>query len=213
MTTAGSIGKIAEALAKAQGKIENAKKTEANPFFKSHYADLANIINVVRGPLTENGIAFVQGVSCEGDVVHVATRLIHSSGEWIEDTISIKAVKSDPQGMGSATTYARRYGLAAIVGVAQEDDDANEASGKTPARQAREETASIPVADAREEPASIPVADLGIAREELKRLILDPRFSDEDRKAFYAHLGEMKTGDMLAAYWKKWNGVLASKAA
>ena len=128
-----SIAALAGALAKAQLQIEPASKNATNPHFRSHYADLASIWDACRGPLNTNGLSIVQ-FPCDGDVgrTGLTTMLIHSSGEWISETVTVRAMKDDPQGLGSALTYLRRYALAAVVGVtATEDDDGNAAS--TPA--------------------------------------------------------------------------------
>lgn len=135
MKTSENINELATALAKAQSKIEAAPKDSANPFFKSHYADLSSVWGACRGPLTENGLAIVQTADSAEGTVDITTRLLHSSGQWIEGTLRLAPTKNDPQGFGSAITYGRRYGLAAIVGiVADEDDDGNAASapGKKP---------------------------------------------------------------------------------
>ncbi len=127
-----SIGKLAAALSKAQGAMEGAVKDSANPFFKSKYADLAAVWDACRQPLSANELAVVQIVD-DAEVnarIVVETILMHSSGEWISGRIAMKPVKDDPQGIGSCITYARRYGLQAIVGIAPEDDDGNAASGR-----------------------------------------------------------------------------------
>jgi hypothetical protein len=131
-----TIGALAAALAKAQGEIENATKNAKNPHFKSNYADLAEILNTARPVLARHGIAVVQSPSYEQGEVQLATLLLHSSGEWIRGISAAPATKQDPQGVGSAVTYLRRYSLAAFVGIAQEDDDGNAASAT---RQRREE--------------------------------------------------------------------------
>jgi len=125
------IGELAAALALAQGEITGALKDSANPFFKSKYADLASVWDACRASLSKNGLAVIQ-VASTGDsgAAVVTTTLAHKSGQWMRGSIALLPVKSDPQGMGSAYTYARRYALAAMVGVAQIDDDANAASGK-----------------------------------------------------------------------------------
>ena len=125
-----AIGTLAKALAAAQSQIEGAKKDSENPFFRAAYADLASVWEACRTPLSNNGLAVIQTVDGSPEVVWVTTTLAHSSGEWIRGTLRMKPVKADPQGIGSAITYARRYALAAIVGVAPEDDDGNAASGK-----------------------------------------------------------------------------------
>ena len=129
MDQSATIGKLAEALSKAQATMKPAAKDSKNPFFKSSYADLSSIWEAVRGPLTTNGLSVVQLAEGNGEVITIITTLLHISGEWIRGTLTMKPVKPDPQGAGSALTYARRYGLAAMVGVvAEEDDDGNAAS-------------------------------------------------------------------------------------
>lgn len=122
------IDQLASALATAQGEIENASKNSQNPHFRSRYADLAEIINTVRPVFSKYGLAVVQSPSYAEGLVSVTTLLTHKSGQWIRDTASAPASKLDAQGVGSAVTYLRRYSLAAIAGIAQEDDDGNAAS-------------------------------------------------------------------------------------
>jgi enamine deaminase RidA (YjgF/YER057c/UK114 family) len=126
------IGELAKALAAAQGEIRNAPKTSDNPFFKSRYADLAEVVDAVRGPLSKNGLAVVQiPLSTDGRTVTIHTVLMHTSGQWIDGDLTLAPVKVDPQGIGSATTYGRRYALQGFTGVAPtDDDDGNAASGK-----------------------------------------------------------------------------------
>jgi len=127
--TSQDIGLLAQALSKAQGQICAAKKDQTNPFYKSKYADLSGIVDAIREPLSKNELAYIQTTkSSDQDTVTVITRLIHSSGQWIKGELSMTPTKKDPQGIGSAITYARRYSLAAMVGVVQEDDDGNAAS-------------------------------------------------------------------------------------
>jgi ERF superfamily len=117
-----TIGKLAEALAKAQAEMEGAAKDALNPHFRSKYADLASIRDACR-PLAKFGLAHLQPTRAEGPHVTVTTILIHSSGEWISEDLTLTAVANTPQAVGSAITYGRRYGLAAMVGIAPEDDD------------------------------------------------------------------------------------------
>lgn len=136
------IGELAAALAKAQGGMSNAAKDKTNPFFKSNYADLASIMDACRAVLSENALAVVQTTELgQAGWVVVVTTLMHSSGQWIRGRLALMPVKPDPQGVGSAITYGRRYGLQAIVGIAADDDDGNAASGraasKTPTQPAR----------------------------------------------------------------------------
>lgn len=125
-----TIGKWAEALAAAQGEMENAAADSENPHFKSSYADLASIVKACRLPLAKNKIARHQApVSLDGEV-GVRTMLAHSSGEWVAATCWCKPQQPTAQGIGSVITYLRRYSLAAAVGVAQEDDDGEAAVGR-----------------------------------------------------------------------------------
>lgn len=122
------IGKLAEALAKAQGAIHGAKKDANNPFFHSKYADLASVWEACREPLSKNGLAIIQLPGSTEAGMFVDTILTHSTGEWISSRLFMTPVQDSPQGIGSAITYARRYGLQAMVGIAPEDDDGNAAS-------------------------------------------------------------------------------------
>ena len=131
-----SIAALAAALAKAQLQIEPASKNATNPHFRSHYANLESIWDACRGPLNSNGLSIVQ-FPCDGDVgrTGLCTMLLHSSGEFISEVVTTRSQKDDPQGLGSALTYLRRYALAAVVGVtATEDDDGNAASTPANAR-------------------------------------------------------------------------------
>ena len=123
-----SLDQIATALAIAQGEIENASKNSNNPHFRSKYADLAEILNTVRPVFAKHGIAVVQSPSYADGIVSVTTTMMHKSGQYLSDTCYAPATKLDPQGVGSAITYLRRYSLAAFAGIAQEDDDGNAAS-------------------------------------------------------------------------------------
>lgn len=123
------INELAAALAKAQGVLEGALKGKVNPAFKTKYADLASVWDAAREPLSSNGLSVVQLTQeAEGGMVLV-TMLMHSSGQWVSSRYPIRPVKSDPQGYGSALSYARRYSLMSVVGVSPEEDDGNAAGG------------------------------------------------------------------------------------
>jgi hypothetical protein len=140
MKTSETINKIAPALVAAQKAITFATKDAKNPHFKSTYADLPAVIDAIKPALNEQGIMFLQAPSpSEPGTLALTTRLVHSSGEWIEDTATVPLPKNDPQGYGSAMTYARRYALAAITGLYQDDDDGNAAS-HAPAKPAQQAT-------------------------------------------------------------------------
>ena len=130
MEKSEQISDLAKALAKAQGEVTNAIKNSANPHFRSRYADLAAIWDVIREPFSRNGLAVVQTVNFADGKVGVNTMLIHESGQFLSDLLEIPVAKVDAQAIGSASTYGRRYSLQAIAGVAGEDDDGNAASGK-----------------------------------------------------------------------------------
>ena len=116
------------AMAKAQGEIENADKNAANPHFRSKYADLAEVLNTIRPVLSKHGLSVIQAPGFDGTLAHVTTILAHESGGYITSVSSCQPAKTDAQGVGSATTYLRRYSASAMAGVAQEDDDGNAAA-------------------------------------------------------------------------------------
>jgi hypothetical protein len=128
MNKSETISELAAALSKAQAEMTGAKKSAKNPFFKSNYANLEEVINTVKEPFANHGLSFVQfPISTEG-AAGVETIIMHESGEYIANEFLLKCAKVDPQGMGSAITYARRYGLQSAVGIPSEDDDGNAAS-------------------------------------------------------------------------------------
>lgn len=130
MQTSESINELATALSKAQGEITGALKDSANPFFKSNYADLASCWDACRSALTKNGLAVTQFPTTDPTGSYLVTTLMHSSGQWMRSSLILKSKDDTSQAMGSAITYARRYALAATVGIAQVDDDGNQASGR-----------------------------------------------------------------------------------
>ena len=133
MNKSEQINELAAALAKAQAKIETAKKDQTNPFYKSQYAGLPQVWDACRKYLTDNGLSVVQTTDTSENGTILETMLLHSSGQWISSIYPVNPVKNDPQGIGSALTYARRYSLMALVGVVADDasdDDGNAASDK-----------------------------------------------------------------------------------
>ena len=125
-----SIAALAAALSKAQADITGALKDSSNPFFKSKYADLASCWDACRKQLAANGLAVIQTTNTTDAGVVLVTTLAHSSGEWIRGVLPVVTKDSGPQAQGSGITYARRYALAAIVGLAQIDDDAEAAQAR-----------------------------------------------------------------------------------
>lgn len=140
MNQSEQINELTTALSKAQGVMSHAAKETENTFFKSKYATLAACLDAVREPLAANGLSVTQRthIDSAGGIVLITT-LWHSSGQFLSSEYPILPVKNDPQGLGSALTYARRYTLSSITGIAQDDDDGNVASGKAAA--AKTETA------------------------------------------------------------------------
>jgi len=130
MKTSDSISKISAAIVKAQGELNAVSKDGNNPHFRSRYATLQNIVESTRDTLRKHGLAVVQTFGeTDGTYINLITTLLHESGEYISGTFTMRPSKADPQGLGSATTYARRYALSAVLGiVADEDDDGNASS-------------------------------------------------------------------------------------
>lgn len=130
--TSSQVGpKLAKALLAAQKSIESASKDSTNPHFKNNYASIESVIDAVKEPLNAQGIVFIQApYPTTGDTLGLQTILIHESGESISGIAVVPLQKVDPQGYGSAMTYARRYSLAAITGLKTLDDDAEAAVGR-----------------------------------------------------------------------------------
>ncbi len=140
MEEIAKLSKLIEALSKAQTVIQGAIKDSTNPYFHATYADLASVWEACRKPLTSNGLAVIQITKMIDGKLYLETILSHVSGESISGFYPINPMRQekekgwvlseDPQSIGSALTYARRYALAAIVGVAPEDDDGEAAVGR-----------------------------------------------------------------------------------
>lgn len=145
MKSSESIAKLAAALVAAQAEIKAVAKDSTNPHFGSKFASLDTIIGATRPTLTKHGLAIVQGATTPhtdetGRVTAftVETRLVHSSGEWLENQAVMPVGKADPQGAGGALTYGRRYGLSALLSLAtDEDDDGNAATPRQSAQPER----------------------------------------------------------------------------
>lgn len=140
MRTSETITSIAPALHKAQSQMKDAKRDGDNPMFRSNYATLESVLDAVRGPLHANGLAVMQSPEGDGETLRIVTRIMHTSGEWIEGDFAMKPIPAKldrseagaraitPQAMGSAVTYARRYALSSLLGLGSDDDDGNAAS-------------------------------------------------------------------------------------
>jgi hypothetical protein len=147
MKTSDTVSAIAAALVKAQAVMHGATKDAKNPAFRSSYASLSSVIEAARGPLTENGIAFLQAPGAileEG--IPITTTLVHSSGEWISSTIIMPLAtdKRTAQGVGSAITYGCRYSLMAMLGLPPVDDDGTAAMERPDATERRSPAPQVP---------------------------------------------------------------------
>ena len=132
MKTSDNIEHLSTALAAAQGALKNPPKNKVNPHFKSRYVDLSDGLDAIRECLSKNGLAFIQGTSISDSMIVLNTRITHKSGQWLESDYPVGGL-GRPQEMGSAMTYARRYALFSLVGVAGEDDDDGNAAQATEA--------------------------------------------------------------------------------
>lgn len=132
------IGELAKALSAAQGMMDAAKKDSKGNYGK--YTTISSILEVVKDALSKNGLAVVQApMPCEAGNISLRTTLMHSSGQWIASQLTMKAENVSPQKIGSVITYARRYALAALLGVGQEDDDAQSVQDEYEKRARKEE--------------------------------------------------------------------------
>jgi len=175
MEKSNSIKELATALCKFQGEVEKIKKTETNPFFKSKYASLSDILDVIRDPLSRNDLSFVQFPS---GMYGLTTMLMHTSGEWMSESYTMEPTKKDPQGAGSVITYQRRYALGAILGLnIDEDDDGNR--GSQPAKQTQPNRQPMREALTLQHPNWLKVVDYlkkdGTMTEVLKKYIIDTK--------------------------------------
>lgn len=129
MNQSENLNELAKALAAAQASLQGAKKSATNPHFKNDYATLQDVWNAAREVLAPNGLSVVQTYEAtDGKLMNIRTTLLHTSGQWIAGVLSMAPQQATPQGIASASTYGRRYGLASILGiVADEDDDGNNA--------------------------------------------------------------------------------------
>ena len=141
MKTSEQINEIAKAMSLAQGEMKPASKSTENPFFKSKYSSLAQVMDAIREPFAKNNLCVFQDVSSTELGVAVSTRVCHSSGQWIEfGPMLVPLTKKDAQGVGSATSYGKRYSLSAAVGVVSEleDDDGEAAMNRNVEKEKKE---------------------------------------------------------------------------
>lgn len=132
MNKSETITEIAKALAKFQSEVSDPERTKENSYLKAKYVTLDSLLQAIRPVLASNGLSFMQIPSTTDEAVTVTTLLLHESGEWFEShPFTLPLMKKDPQGVGSVVTYARRYSLSAILGVAWDEDDDAQSNNET----------------------------------------------------------------------------------
>ena len=189
MKSSEQVNELATALCKAQGDMGGAVKDSSNPFFKSSYADLTSVIKAIKQPFSDNGLSYTQFPVSNEHGVGVSTRLMHTSGQWLEMEYTLPTVKKDPQASGSAITYARRYALQSIAGIPTADDDAESAMIRN--NQSKNAVVS------------------GDQAKELKGLIEE---HGVDVKVFLKHFKATSVDEMLAVHYSKAVAALNAKA-
>lgn len=196
----GDKATFAKAFVAAQKSMESIKKASSNPAFKSKYADLSEVVEAVVPALNDAGIGVMQFPAFDGETVSITTVFIHESGASITGTLDLRPSKTDPQGIGSATTYGRRYSLLAMSGMAPEDDDGNAASG--PRQEYRRE-------DRREEqrrPTALVAAESAILQ--LDSVEACDRWQ-RDNKAMLDAIDDNDVFNAIAKAWKTRRAALA----
>lgn len=192
-----TITKLAAALVKFHSEVSRIEKDSTNPHYRNKYASLDGIIDEIRPILTKNGLAVIQMPGGDGEKFTMTTMLIHESGEWIEsDPIVMHPVKNDPQGIGSCTTYARRYSLAAFLSLNTGEDDDGNGSSTTPqdvGQRKIEELKQKTQQNQASKPSQVNANVSLISEAQVKycyRLKNDKGISDEDFKRMVAEHGD-----------------------
>lgn len=196
MNQSPTIGALAAALAKAQGEIKGAVRDATNPFYKTRYSDLSSVKDACQEALTKHSIAVIQSPSAEGARVSITTLFCHESGEWVSGTITATAKDESAQSVGSVITYLRRYALAAMAGVAPEDDDGESAQP----RPAQKYTPKPSIEKAKD----LIVATKNIAAAQAM-LSDDAHALDERRRHLWVRLKDLGMPAGAAAEWVKTN--------
>jgi len=210
MQTSTELNEIATALAKAQSTMKHAAKSAENPFFKSHYADLASVKDACQTQLSENGIAVIQAPTTNDEgTVTLTTRFLHSSGQWIETDMGAKAIADSKgnvtaQAVGSVVTYLRRYMLGAMAGVATEDDDGESAAGRS---KSTGDKMAVKGTDKEPDRIDIPAADITVDAEFWERphlgLVAEPAWKINDwLAALRAYLNQAPSNDEVNRMWQ-----------
>lgn len=194
------INEIAKALAAAQSEMKAAKKDAKNPFFKSDYATLESVSDACLHVLNKHGIAVTQTTAHfeSSPSVSLETTLIHSSGQWIGSVYPVHPTKNDPQSLGSAMTYARRYSLAAIAGVVVSDDDGESAMDRQEATQ-KHRVAATNTADLKQTTTQVSTGPTKPSQAQLKRLFTladAANWQEEDIRAYLKSMGMESTKEL-----------------
>jgi hypothetical protein len=140
MRTSDDVSAIYPALIKVQGELPEIVKNKENPFFKSQYADLPGIVSQCAPVLAENSMTVIQGADSIDGQPWLFMRIIHESGQWVESGMPLLMTKKDPQGVGSAVTYARRYLYCSMLGLTPDEDDDGNAAQESGAKQGKKPT-------------------------------------------------------------------------
>ncbi len=183
---------IVPALFAFHEKVGPLIKNSDNEYFHSKYADLASVLEVVKPPLRDSDLLLVQGASTNGgESVNVETTIFHvASLQWVRTVLTLKPEKPTPQGCGSAITYARRYGLLAMCGIAAEDDDGNSASGRS-----KEQSPPEPKPTQRDyklNSAPAAAGPSGLGETQIEGTIGEVETS-QDSKAWFVQVGKVNT--------------------
>ena len=214
MSQSEAINELSTALAVAQGAMKAASYNQENPFFDSGYADLAAIIGAVREPLSKNGLSFTQTIEpIQGIGIFLYTTLMHSSGQWVRSTHPLP-LNAKPQEFGSHLTYARRYSLSALVGIAaEEDDDANKAqiADDKPIKKSRKKEVKDDILDAvQPETASPPAEEQVPPSPTIDLLTMAREAAQRGEKVFTAFYNRCKEDeqDLIKQYGKELRGLI-----
>lgn len=175
-----NIDELATALAAAQMEMETAKKESDNPFFKSKYSDLASVFKELQKVLPKHGIAITQIPYSANGTDTLITLMMHKSGQWLKGKMDLRPVKTDPQGVGSAMTYNRRYSVSAMAGIASEvDDDGEGAMGRENESKNKKSSQKSKASSGKKQPT------LAKLKKDLNSAMKAKGLSDSEKKAFY----------------------------
>lgn len=184
------IDSLLAALSKATGMIQDPKRTAVNPYYNSKYATLQDVYESIRQPLQESGLVVVQVTKCENGNIKLITTLYHiETGEFISAEYPIQpSDMRNPQSLGSAITYARRYSLCTILGLAPEDDDGNSAIPEKP-----------PLQGPREKPITAPEQTNEYKQQ---KTTPKPNLETPNVESMIAEVEQIKSADELVSWWK-----------